>query len=98
MAGKHLVVLVHGIRTHAPWYVQVSSALTEAGFEVERTNFGRFDLVRFLLPIPFLKAWAATDVESDIRAAMKAHDVKQLSVIAHSFGTFVNGWLLTNKV
>ena len=46
-SSKHVVVLIHGIRTWAAWYEPVSKVLIEAGFEVERTNFGRFDLVCF---------------------------------------------------
>lgn len=96
-SGKHLVVLVHGIRTRAAWYIEVRDLLQSEGFEVGLTNYGRFDLFRFLFPFPFLKAWAAADVERDIRAAMMHHEVTEFSVIAHSFGTFVIGWILRRR-
>jgi pimeloyl-ACP methyl ester carboxylesterase len=95
--GTHLVVLVHGIRTRASWQTQVQDALLEQGFKVALSNYGRFGLVRFLLPIQFFKSWAATDIERDLREAMRDHGVDRLSVIAHSFGTFGIGWLLRHR-
>jgi hypothetical protein len=46
-----LVVLVHGIRTYASWHREFRPLLERHHFDVELTNYGRFDLVRFLLPI-----------------------------------------------
>lgn len=94
---RDLVILIHGIRTRADWYVRVCDELAAAGFLVERTNYGRFNLVKFLLPVPFFKAWAAADIEQDIRAAMARHKVDRVSIIAHSFGTFIVAWILKNK-
>jgi pimeloyl-ACP methyl ester carboxylesterase len=93
----HLVVLVHGIRTHARWYIDVRDALAAADFKVSLTNYGRFGLVRFLLPIRYFRELAATDIEGNIREAMEKYGVDQISVIAHSFGTFVIGWILRNR-
>lgn len=96
-AGAHIVVLVHGIRTRAPWYVTVRDALQNAGYPTELTNYGRYDLFRFLLPVPFFKAWAARDVETDIRAAIAHHQAKSVSIIAHSFGTYVTAWIVKRR-
>src|ERR1051326_4619786 len=96
-ADTHLVMLVHGIRTRAPWYIAVRDLLEAEGFQVGLSNYGRFDLVRFLLPLPFLKAWTAADVERYVRAAMDQHGVKEVSVIAHSFGTYIVAWILRRR-
>jgi pimeloyl-ACP methyl ester carboxylesterase len=93
----HLVVLVHGIRTRARWYIDVRDALAAAGFQVSLTNYGRFGLPRFLLPIRYFRERAATDIEGNIREAMEKYGVDRISVIAHSFGTFVIGWILRNR-
>jgi pimeloyl-ACP methyl ester carboxylesterase len=93
----HVVILVHGIRTRGQWYIAVRDELTRAGFAVELTNYGRFDLIRFLAPIPWFRAMAVAHVERDIRAAMVTHDVRSVSVIAHSFGTFITAWILRKK-
>jgi pimeloyl-ACP methyl ester carboxylesterase len=95
--NRHVVVLVHGIRTRAKWYVEVQGALKAAGFEVRLSNYGRFDFFKFLLPGPFFLRRAADHVEEDIRAAMADYKVDRVSVIAHSFGTYVIGWILKNK-
>ncbi len=96
-SSTHLVMLIHGIRTRANWYVRVSDELRNAGFKVELTNYGRFDLIRFLLPITFFKAAAASHIERDIRTAMATYNVERVSIIAHSFGTFIVTWLLENR-
>ena len=46
----HVVILIHGIRTQAPWQNQLRKTLEKAGFVVQPTNFGYFDIVRFLFP------------------------------------------------
>jgi len=96
-ADSQLVMLIHGIRTRAPWYIAVRDALHSAGFKVELTNYGRFDLFRFLLPFPLFTKWAVTDVERDLRAAMTHHEVDRVSVIAHSFGIFIIAWILRHR-
>ena len=93
---KPLVILVHGIRSRAQWYAPIRNAL-HPEFDVEPTNFGFFRLLKFLLPLSYFRTQAAEEVERDIREAMEEHNVKEVSVIAHSFGTFVIGWLLQNR-
>lgn len=85
-----VVVLVHGIRTYASWMNQIAPSLEAAGFAVERTNYGRLDLFRFLIPIPWLRKYAIRHVQTDVRTIRKKHpEPAQISFIAHSFGTFI---------
>ena len=93
-AGPHLVVLVHGIRTHAEWYVAVRNELEKEGFTVALSSYGRLDLFRFLVPVPYFRKSAANKVERLIHAAMDSCGAKRLSVIAHSFGTCIISILL----
>ena len=93
-----VVVLVHGIRTRAPWYSGVEKVLSDANFVVARSNYGRLGVLRFLIPIPFLfRIFAAKEVERDIREAMKKHKTDRVSIIAHSFGTYLITWLLQKR-
>ena len=92
--GKDLVILIHGIRTRAYWQGVVRSELEKRGFEVELTNYGRFDLLRFLLPIWAFRLAAIARVQAQISDAIRRHPGKRVSFIAHSFGTFVLGHLL----
>jgi hypothetical protein len=52
--GNHArdrVILVHGIRTRALWYDTIRPVLTQNNFDVALTNYGRFYLIRFLIPL-----------------------------------------------
>jgi pimeloyl-ACP methyl ester carboxylesterase len=91
----HLVILVHGINTRAPWMDEVKATLRDAGFQVASTSFGLMSVRRFLAPqFLGLRKKALDRLVDDIRMAKAVFkenmgsDPKQLSVIAHSFGTF----------
>jgi pimeloyl-ACP methyl ester carboxylesterase len=92
-----VVVLVHGIRTRAQWYNAVAQTLREAGFKVELSNYGRFGLLRFILPIPFFRSSAARKVETAIRSTLEEYRTETVSIIAHSFGTYLITWLLEKR-
>jgi Sel1 repeat len=88
---KDVVVLLHGIRTRALWYDTAKNLLSRINsVEVRTIGYGRFDLVKFLLP--FTRKSARRLVLKELRA-IKWHYQKQsfpfrISVIAHSFGTY----------
>jgi hypothetical protein len=92
--GRHLVVLVHGIRDFALWQETVGRSLSEAGFRVEFTNYGRFDLFRFLMPIKYFRRNAIGEVLKQIRIAKQTSGADEISIIAHSFGTYVVSHIL----
>lgn len=84
---KHVVVLVHGIRTRAPWFEKVASVLREsAGVRVVLVRFGYFDLFQFLLPP--LRRMPITKLRKELTSALHNTNVEKVSVIAHSFGTY----------
>lgn len=88
--GKtEVVILVHGIRDRALWQSQVRSSLRVAGFEVDLTNYGRFDVFRFLIPVPGFRRSVVKDIRDQIRTIKLRHPSSDLSIIAHSFGTYV---------
>ncbi len=93
----HLVILVHGIRTRASWMGVIRSTLTASGFAVEPTNYGRFDLLRFLLPGKYFRRQAIDRVWIDIQRAMQLHPDLPVSFIAHSFGTLIVANLLQRE-
>jgi hypothetical protein len=92
---NHLVLLVHGINTRALWMGEIKPALERAGFYVAPTSYGKFGLPRFLAPFPWLRSLAIARVVTDIRTARRSYriaygaDPKYMSVISHSFGTYV---------
>jgi GTPase SAR1 family protein len=85
----HVVILVHGIRTQALWQGPIRSSLEKEGFIAEPTNYGRFDLIRFLLPFPWARKAAVEKVTRQIRDIRKQYPGAEFSIISHSFGTFI---------
>lgn len=96
-SSKGSVVLVHGIRTHAEWYRDVRDTLQGSGYKVYLTNYGRFDLVRFLLPFPFFRNRSKEKIIRQIRDARKSDPNADFSIIAHSFGTYVVSRILQDE-
>jgi hypothetical protein len=85
----HVVILVHGIRDRARWEASLSEPLKSHGFTPVPINYGRFGALEFLLPIPFFRNRAVRDVRGQIADVRKQYPEASLSVIAHSFGTWV---------
>jgi hypothetical protein len=92
-----VVVLVHGIRDYALWQSQIRASLTQAGMVAELTNYGRFDLLRFLVPVQFFRQKAIAEVWEQIQIVKQQYPTARLSIIAHSFGTYVISQLIKNN-
>jgi hypothetical protein len=90
----HVVILVHGIRDFALWQTTIRSAFEEEGFKAEATNYGRFNLLQFLLPFSYFRNKAITTVWNQIKIVKQNNEGSLLSVVAHSFGTFVVAHLM----
>ena len=89
----HVVLLVHGIRDFGTrWMREVSKVLNGNGTKVIATSFGYFDVFRFLSPIDFSNRPIEL-VKKAIENAQTVHTrdnkVPDVSVICHSFGTYV---------
>jgi small GTP-binding protein len=94
-AKRHVVILVHGIRTTALWQDSIRKILESNGFVVQLTNYGFLDLFRFLFPWHFLTRSVVNEIEHQIRHVIKLNDNSRFSIIAHSFGTFVIAKILS---
>jgi hypothetical protein len=70
---KHLVLLVHGIRDIGRWRAEIANTLEKAGFDVELTNYGRMNLLEFLLPMPFFRRRAVETVWTQMQHAVMLH-------------------------
>lgn len=91
---NQIVILVHGIRDFALWQDSIRSTLEDAGFAVEAINYGRFNLVEFLLPFSYFRNRAVATVWRQIRIVRQNNPQARISVVAHSFGTFVISHLM----
>jgi nucleoside phosphorylase len=96
-ARTHVVILVHGIRDFALWQTNVRDSLEKEGFKSESTNYGRFNLIEFLLPFSYFRRKAIDIVWRQIRIVKQNNEGALLSVIAHSFGTYVIARLMQDN-
>jgi hypothetical protein len=94
---RDVVILVHGIRDIARWESEIRATLERNGFSVEPTNYGRMNLIEFLLPIPYYRRRAISTIWTQIQHAQMLHSGADFSVIAHSFGTYVIAQLLKTQ-
>lgn len=85
----HLILLVHGIRDIGRWQSEVRLPLEQRGFTVELTNYDRMNLLEFLAPVSSFRNRAKGKVLTQIRSAIAMHPNHRVSIIAHSFGTYV---------
>jgi hypothetical protein len=92
--ANHVIILVHGIRDFALWQEVVGKSLTQNGLQIAATNYGRFDLIRFLVPIQYFRRKAIDEVLKQIRIAKETSGAEEMSIIAHSFGTYVVSHIL----
>jgi hypothetical protein len=84
----HVILLIHGIRDIGAWQSKVSRNLVQRGTVVEQIRYGYYPEVQFLLPFDFSRG-PVQKVLKRIRAIKNHYPNAKMSVIAHSFGTYV---------
>lgn len=86
---KHIVILLHGIRTQGEWAQRAASVIESDGTMVARPiRYGFFDVLRFILPIQSIRDKPINRVTRLVRDELSKKP-KQVSVIAHSFGSYL---------
>jgi hypothetical protein len=84
----HVVLLVHGIRTHAAWAEMVANTLeAEPGVRVQPIKYGYFDVFKFLCPV-FSRSAPIRKLIREYRDTRASYPQAKISAIAHSFGTY----------
>lgn len=96
---NHAVVLIHGIRTAAGWRDQIGDELEQSDPNLTPIpiGYGFFGIVRFLLPINILRRHAAETVWKKMSSLFQNPNIDKVSVISHSFGTWIIGHLIATK-
>jgi hypothetical protein len=88
-AERHVVALIHGIRTEAAWAERIKSVLEQhAGATVEPLKYGYFDVFRFLCPV-FTRGAAVSEIHEKLRSVREYNRDSDISIVAHSFGTYI---------
>jgi pimeloyl-ACP methyl ester carboxylesterase len=94
---ERLVILVHGILTFADWQSKVGTVLKKAKLNVAETNFGLLDLITFLLPVKYFRRKRIDKVLRQLRHARIESPNAKISILAHSFGTYIVAEILASE-
>lgn len=87
---RHIVVLVHGIRTNAEWQGLASEAFAPYCMKSVPVKYGFFDVISFWFPLTFIfRHVPIRRVEDELKSIVAANRNAHVSVVAHSFGTYV---------
>ena len=82
-----IVVTLHGIRTRGQWQKQITPYLARHGLIPYHLDYGFFGVLSFVLP--WTRANRVQWLRSELRDLMDRTGAKRVSVIAHSFGTWL---------
>jgi len=92
-----VLVLIHGIRTPGVWQSTLESLCqkTIPNLSVVTVKYGFFDLVRFAIPL--FRSGPIKRTIRELRVARDDSRTGRISVIAHSFGTYVISQILRKE-
>jgi O-acetyl-ADP-ribose deacetylase (regulator of RNase III) len=92
----HVVVMIHGIRTPATWHESVDCLLRAADHSVNPVSigYGYFDLFRFLVPSKSIRRAYIAAIADELTRLAADPRTKRLSIIAHSYGTYLTAHAL----
>lgn len=93
---KHIVVLLHGMNTNAEWQEALAEPIrNETDLEPIVVGYGNFHPVKFWLPF-FFRPGRIKKVLTDLRGIRSRNPDADISVVAHSFGTYILSKILAN--
>jgi hypothetical protein len=96
-APKHIIVLIHGIRTAATWQERAVRDLSRLSDTlVIPIRYGFLDVIRFWLPGPTRRG-PISRVTRELRSIRFQYPSADISVVAHSFGTYIFGKILASE-
>jgi hypothetical protein len=94
--GKRLVVLVHGIRTHAEWQETVVKELQNEHTKVIPIKYDFLDIFSFWCPI-ITRHKPITEIHWKLSQAIFQNPGYEVIVIAHSFGTYAMSQIIKHN-
>jgi len=91
---KHVVVLLHGMNTNAEWQEALADAIRNcSNIEPLVVGYGNFNPLKFWFPFIFRKG-RINKVATDLRGICKRNPDVHISIVAHSFGTYILSQIL----
>jgi|SRR5450830_413787 len=86
---QHIVVLLHGMNTDAEWQEAIADAIRNStNIEPLVVGYGNFHPLKFAVPF-FFRQGRINKVLTDLRGIRLRHPDADISVVAHSFGTYI---------
>ncbi|MEO7495972.1 MAG: alpha/beta hydrolase [Massilia sp.] len=86
---KHLVVFLHGMNTNAEWQEALAEPIrNSAHIEPVVVGYGNFHPLKFGIPF-FFRQQRIKKVLTDLRGIRKRNPNADISIVAHSFGTYI---------
>ena len=97
LEAPRIVVLVHGIRTNAEWQDDAEAILTRSGrLKVFPIKYGVLNTLRFWFPFG-TRHTSINYVLRELRDIRSQHPSAEISVAAHSFGSYAILKILQNE-
>jgi hypothetical protein len=94
---KHIVVLIHGIRTFAPWQELLSSELRRiSDIDVIPLKYEFFNGFSFWCPF-FTRTRPISRILNELVEIKNTYPDAHISIVAHSFGTYIISKILMNE-
>lgn len=86
---QHIVAMIHGINTHAEWQQELTNQLeAECGIKAIPIGYRKFRVFKFIFPLYF-RSVPVKLVSRKLRSLRNEYPDADISVIAHSFGTYI---------
>jgi hypothetical protein len=92
---EHVVALVHGINTDGEWQEALADQIRdECGLDTRTVGYGNFSPLRFLWPYWNMREEPIQRVIDQLRAIRSEKPNAKISIVAHSFGTYIMSEIL----
>ena len=89
---SRVVVSLHGIRTRGVWQKELAPILSKAGFIPYPLDYEYFSTFKFLRSKP--RDHAVENLRKTLENIRNQENVRRVSIIAHSFGTYMTAALI----
>lgn len=89
LLSKKMLISIHGIRTYGHWQNDLNQQISKytKSFDFIEVKYGFYDLVSFF--IPFMRIKKAKEIGFRLRHLIENNLEKDITVIAHSYGTLI---------
>lgn len=91
-----LLISIHGIRTYGQWQIKLNEEIKKYSREYDfiEMKYGYFDILSFC--IPYFRQKKYKKISSRLRSIISKNKDKEITIIAHSFGTFIVSYALSS--